>query len=120
MIDSKGGNIKFNLFWRRLRNCFDEDETPEQAKLSYHAMVAFEKPASKYPPTINTRTQLTGKEGPEKRKREDDNTEPSTDDNGFVTNKRFNDLLSVVGQIVKNTNPQKENQGQGHRGDHDR
>ena len=80
----------------------------------------FEKPASKYPPTIDKRTQLTGKAGPEKRKREDDNTEPSTDDNGFVMNKRFNDLLSVVGQIVKSTNPQKLNQGQGRRGDRDR
>ena len=120
MIDTKGGNIKFDLFWRRLRNCFDEDESPEQAKLSYHAMVAFEKSASKYQPTIDERTQHTVKAGPEKCKREDDNAEPSTDDNGFVTNKRFNDPLSVVGHIVKNTNPQKENQGQGRRGDRDR
>ena len=59
-------------------------------------MVVFEKLASKYLPTIDKRTQLTGKEGPEKRKREDDNAEQSTDDNGFFTNKRFNDLLSVV------------------------
>ena len=82
--------------------------------------MAFEKPASKYQPTIGKRTQLTGKPGPEKRKCEDDNTEPSTDDNRLVTKKRFNDLLLVVGQIVKNTNPQKENQGQGRRGDRDR
>ena len=120
MIDGKSGNIKFDLFWRRLRNCFDEDDSSDQAKVAHHAMVAFEKPSSKYPWTIDTRTQLTGKAGPEKCKREDDNSEPAADDNLYVTNKRFNDLLSLVGQIAKNTNSQSENQGQGRRGDRDR
>ena len=49
-------------------------------------MVAFEKPAGKYPSTIDKRTQLTGKAGlagPEKCKREDDNSEPSADDNWY-------------------------------------
>ena len=80
-------------------------------------MVAFEKPASKYPSTIDRRTQLTSKAGPEKRKREDDNSEPSSDETQFVTNKKFNNLFSLVGQILKNTNSQKENQGQGRLGD---
>ena len=122
MIDGKSGNIKFDLFWRRLRNCFDEDDSSDQAKDTHHAMVAFEnlKQASKYQSTIDKRTQLTGKAGPEKRKREDDNSEPSADDSRFVTNKKFNDLFSFAGQILKNTNSQKENQGQGRRGDSDR
>ena len=80
-------------------------------------MVAFEKPASKYQSTIDKRTHLMGKAGPEKRKREDDNSEPSADDNRYVTNKKFNDLFSLVGQILKNTISEKENQGQGCRGD---
>ena len=74
-------------------------------------MVAFKKPESKYQSTIDKRTQLTGKAGPEKRKREDDNSEPSADYNRYVANKRLNDLFSLVGQIVKNTNSKKENQG---------
>ena len=117
MIDGKSGNIKFDLFWRRLRNCFDEDDSSDQAKVTHHAMVAFEKQASKYQLTIDKRTQITGKVGPEKRKREDDNSEHSADDNRYVTNMRFNDLFSLVGQILKNNNSQKEHQGQGRRRD---
>ena len=125
MINAKSGNIKFDVFWlcpRILaRNCFDEDGSSDQIKVTHHAMVTFEKPAaaSKHPSTIYKRTQLTGnlKAGPEKRKREDDNSEPSADDNLYVTNKRFHDLCSLVGQIVKNTKSQKENQRQGRQGD---
>ena len=68
MIDGKSGNIKFDLFWRRLRNCFDEES--KQAKDTHHAMVEFEKQASKYQSTIDKRTQLTSKAGPENRKRD--------------------------------------------------
>ena len=122
MIRNKSGNIKFDLFWRCLRNCFDKDDSSAHDKASHHAMVAFEKLEGKYPPTIDKRTQLTGnlKLGPEKRKREDDNPESTSDKNCFVTNKRFNDLFSFVGQLVKTSNLQKENQGQGRRGNRDR
>ena len=65
--------------------------------VTHHAMVAFEKLAEKYAPTIHKRTQLTGKEGPEKRKREDDNPDSTADNNRFVTNKMFNDLFSLMG-----------------------
>ena len=41
-------------------------------KVTYHAKVAFEKQAGKYEPTINKRTPLVGKAGPDKQKREDD------------------------------------------------
>ena len=76
MIDGKSGDIKFELFWRRLWNCFDEDDSSDQPRATHHAMmVAFEKPASKYSSTIDKKTQLTGKAGSEKRKREDDNSE---------------------------------------------
>ena len=83
-------------------------------------MVMFEKPEGKYQPTVDKRTQLTGKAGPEKSKREDDNPESTADDTCFVTDKRFNDLFSLVGQLVKNSNLQNENQGLGRRGDRDR
>ena len=92
-----------------LRNYFDEEDSSDQSKVTHHAMVAFEKPASKYPSTIVKRTQFTAKAGPEKRKRENDNSGPSADDNRYVTNKRCNDLFSLTGQIVKNTNSEKEN-----------
>ena len=71
----------------------------------------------KYSPTIDKRTQLTGKAGPEKSRREEDNPKSAADDNQYVTNKRFNDLFSLMGQLVKNSNLQNENQGQGRRGD---
>ena len=63
MIENKSGNIKFDLFWRRFRNCFDEEDSLEQDKVTHHAMVAFKKPVGKYQPTIDKRTQLTGKAG---------------------------------------------------------
>ena len=123
MIDAKSGNIKIDLFWQRLRNCFDKDDSSDQTKVTLHAMVAFEKQASKYLSTINKRTQLTGKAGPDKRKHEDDNSdsisEPSAEDNRYVMNKRFKYIFSLMGQIIKNTNSQKENQGQGRQGDRD-
>ena len=117
MIENKLGNIKFDLFWRRLRNCFDEEDSSAQDKVAHDAMVVFEKPVGKYPPTIDERTQLTGKAGPEKSKREEDNPESAADANRNVTNKRFNYLFLLVGQLVKNSNLQNENQGQGRRGD---
>ena len=83
-------------------------------------MVAFEKQAGKCLTTIDKRTQLTGKARPEKRMREDDNSESTADCYRYVTNKRFNDLFSLMGQIVKNTNSQKENEGQGRRRNCDR
>ena len=122
LIDAKSGNIKFDLFWQHLRNCFDENDSLDQTKVTHHVMLAFEKPASKCLSTIDKKSQLTGKVGPEKRKDEDDNSKPSADDNWCVMNKRFNELFPLMGQIVKNTNSpsQKENQGQGRRGDSDR
>ena len=118
MIENKPGNIKFDLFWRRLRNCFDDEDSSAQDKVTHH--VAFDKPLEKYSPTIDKRTQLPGKAGPEKSKREEDNPKSAADDNQYVTNKRFNDLFSLMGQLVKNSNLHKENQGQGRRGDRDR
>ena len=94
MIENKPGNIKFDLFWRRLRNCFDDEDSSAQDKVTHH--VAFDKPLEKYSPTIDKRTQLPGKAGPEKSKREEDNPESA---NLYVTNKRFNDLFSLVGQL---------------------
>ena len=60
-------------------------------------MVVFDKQVGKYQPTIDKRTQLSAKAGPEKSKREEDNPESA---NLYVTNKRFNDLFSLVGQLV--------------------
>ena len=122
MIDGKEGNIKFDLFWRRLRHCFDAEDSSDQKLIQNNIMpwwrsrnrrASVRRLWTRGPNTV----QLTGKAGPEKRKHEDDNSEPSADDNQYVTNKRFNDLFSLMGQIVKNTNSQKENQGQGRQGD---
>ena len=69
--------------------------------------------------TINKKTPLVGKAGPDKRKREDDQKESILDDQRFATRKQIQDVFSLVGQLVKNTNPQKENQEQGRQGDRD-
>ena len=58
MVNRKQGNIKFDAFWRQLRDCFDKSESLSATeKINYHAMVAFEKPAGRYDePTMNKRT----------------------------------------------------------------
>ena len=117
MIETESGNSKFDLFWRRLRNCFGKDDSYAHNKVIHHRMVVSEKLAGKYATTIDKRTQHTGKVGPEERKREDDNPESTADDKRSVTIKRFNGLFSLKEQMVKITNSQKENQGQGCRGD---
>ena len=61
-----------------------------------------------------------GKAWPDKCKREDDPTESIPDDQRFAKRKQVQDLFSLVQQLVKNTNPQKENQGKGCQGDSDR
>ena len=119
MVKRKQGNIKFDDFWRQLHDCFYEGESSATEKVTHHAIVAFKKQAGRYEPTINKRTQLIGKAGPDKRKREDDSTESIPDDQCFATRKQVQDLFSLVMQLVKNTNPQKENQGQGRQGDRD-
>ena len=52
-----------------------------------------------------------GKAGLDKRKREVDPTESIPDDQRFATRRQVLDLFSLMGQLVKNTNPQKESQG---------
>ena len=59
-----------------------------------------------------------GKAGSDKRKREDP-TESVQDDQRLATRKEVEDLFSLMVQLVKITNPQKENQGQGRQGDKD-
>ena len=71
-------------------------------------MVAFDKAAGRYEPTFNKRTPLIGKAGPDQRKREDDPAESIQDDQRFATRKQVQDLFSLVGQLIKNTSPERE------------
>ena len=47
-------------------------------------MVAFDKQVGKHPLTIDKRTQLIAKAGPEKSKREEENPEYAADDDCYV------------------------------------
>ena len=60
-------------------------------------MVAFEKPAGRYEPTINKRTPLMGKAGPDKRKREVNQIEAFLDDQRLATHNQVRDLFPLVG-----------------------
>lgn len=64
--------MKFDMFRRLLRDCFDPARPLLDNVAHHHAMVAFEKQPKKIEPTINKRTPLVGTAGPEKRKREDE------------------------------------------------
>ena len=79
-------------------------------------MVAIDKQVGKHQPIIDKRIQHTDKAGPQKSKREDDNPESTAEDNRYAANI---DLFLLLGQLVKNSNLQKEIQGQGRRGDSD-
>ena len=61
-----------------------------------------------------------GKAGLDKRKCEDNQIESILDDQRLVTHEQVRDLFLLVGQLVENTNPQKEDQEQGRQGDRDR
>ena len=61
-----------------------------------------------------------GKAGLDKRKCEDNQIESILDDQRLVTHEQVRDLFLLVGQLVENTNPQKEDQEQGRQGDCDR
>ena len=71
----------------------------------------------RYEQTINKLTPLVGTLGPDKHKREDNQIEAILDYQRLATHKQVLDLFSLVGQLVKNANPQKENQGQGRQRD---
>ena len=61
----------------------------------------------RYEPTINKRTPLMGKAGPDKRKREDYQIESILDVQRLATHKQVRDLISLVVQLVKNTDTRK-------------
>ena len=110
MIDGKSGNIKFDFF-------FDDafgtasTRTTHRTKPRLHVMLWWR--------SRNLRASISRQSirGPNLRVRRGlrsasaRTTEPSADYNRYVANKRLNDLFSLVGQIVKNTNSKKENQG---------
>ena len=98
-----------------LRDCFDP--IPLES-VTHHAIVAFDKsgPPKKFDATINQRQPLLGTAGQAKSKRRREDSAEAQDDQQYATVKQFKDLMSLVGQVVQNTNPQKENQGQGRQG----
>ena len=65
MVNSKQGNIKFDPFWKQLRDCFDGGKSSATEKVAHHAIVVSEKPAGRYELTMNKRTPLMGKAGPD-------------------------------------------------------
>ena len=64
---AKLGIVKYEAFWTRLRNCFEE--TAVLTTVKDHWRLHFTK-WWKSDPTLNQRTQVVGKAGPEKRKRD--------------------------------------------------
>ena len=58
MVNSKQGNIKFDPFWKQLRDCFDGGKSSATEKVAHHAIVVSEKPAGRYELTMNKRTPI--------------------------------------------------------------